>query len=557
MQVAIAERIADSVHVARTLARAGVLRPSRPDRVARALVGLHRWGRTLAAGYLGCAARYPSAPAIVDERGTLSFEAVDRRTNALARGLAAHGIGEGQAVAIMCRNHRGFVEASVACSKLGANALYLNTAFAAPQVTEVVRREDPAAIVYDQEFAPTVEEACAGRRAFAAWTDDGPPAPHASLEDVIAAGDDSPLAPPSAPGRVVILTSGTTGAPKGANRASPSSLGPAASLLSRIPLQAREPTMIAAPLFHAWGFAHLILGTALASTLILRRRFDPLDTLRTVSEHRATALVVVPVMLQRILELDAEVVRRYDTSSLRVIASSGSALPGPLAERVMDTFGEKLYNLYGSTEVAWATIATPEELRAAPGTAGRPPRGTVVRILDSDWHELPRGRSGRIFVGNELLFEGYTGGEDKLRCGSLMSTGDLGHFDAEGRLFVDGRDDDMIVSGGENVFPSEVENLLAGVPGVREVAVVGVPDAEFGERLRAYVALEDGASLSEDELKGHVRSSLATFKVPREIVFVDALPRNATGKVVKRELQGDLPGAPRSSRSSERGSHQP
>jgi fatty-acyl-CoA synthase len=360
---------------------------------------------------------------------------------------------------------------------------------------------------------------------------------HPSLEDLIAAGDESNVVPPSAPGRTVILTSGTTGTPKGANRASPGSLDPAAALLSRIPLHAREPTVIAAPLFHAWGFAHLFLGQALASTIVLRRRFDPEETLRVIAASRATALVVVPVMLQRILELPQECIRGHDLDALRVIAVSGSALPGPLATRVMDTFGDKLYNLYGSTEVAWATIATPEDLRAAPGTAGRPPRGTTVRILDEDWHELAPRQTGRIFVGNEMLFEGYTGGGDKVRFGTLMSTGVVGHFDVEGRLFIDGRDDDMIVSGGENVFPAEVEDLIAGVPGVREVAVVGVPDEEFGQRLRAFVALENGAGLTEQDLKDQVKSNLAGYKVPRSVTFVDELPRNATGKILKRELQ--------------------
>jgi fatty-acyl-CoA synthase len=402
----------------------------------------------------------------------------------------------------------------------------------------VVQREDPVALIYDQEFADAVEDARGGRCSFVAWADDPANAPHPSLEELITAGDASGLNPPPAPGKTVILTSGTTGPPKGANRASPSSLSPAAALLSRIPLKARETTVIAAPLFHAWGFAHFFLSLPLASTLVLRRRFEPEDTLQAIAEHRATALIVVPVMLQRILELGDEVFRRYDVSSLRVIAASGSALPGPLATRVMDRFGDKLYNLYGSTEVAWASIATPEDLRAAPGTAGRPPRGTVVKLLDGDWHEVPGGRSGRIFVGNEMLFEGYTGGGDKVRFGSLMATGDVGHFDSDGRLFVDGRDDDMIVSGGENVFPSEVEDLLASVPGVREVAVVGVPDEQFGQRLRAYVALDDGASLTEQELKDRVHSNLAAFKVPRDVVFVDALPRNATGKVMKTELEG-------------------
>jgi fatty-acyl-CoA synthase len=528
--------IADKLHVVRTLVGAGVVAPSRPDRTARALLGLHRFGPTLAAGYISAAARYPSAPAIVDELGELTFEQVHRRTNALAHGLRRHAIREGEGVAIMCRNHRGFIEASVACSKLGAHGLYLNTSFAGPQITAVLEREDPVAVIYDQEFAGLIEDACAGRRAFVAWRDDPRELPHPSLEDLIASGDESSVAPPAAPGRSVILTSGTTGTPKGANRASPSSLEPAASLLSKIPLHSREPTMIAAPLFHAWGFAHLYLSTALSSTLVLRRRFDPEGTLRAIAEQRATALIVVPVMLQRILELARETIDRYDVSSLRVIAASGSALPGPLAARVMDTFGDKLYNLYGSTEVAWATIATPEDLRAASGTAGRPPRGTVVKILDEDWHEQPAGQTGRIFVGNEMLFEGYTGGEDKVRFGTLMSTGDVGHFDAGGRLFIDGRDDDMIVSGGENVFPIEVEDLVASMPGVREVAVIGVPDEEFGQRLAAFVALENGALLSEQDLKDHVKSNLAGYKVPRSITFVDELPRTATGKILKREL---------------------
>jgi len=528
--------IADSVHVVNTFARAGVLSPSRPDRALRALVGLHRWGPTLVAGYLGAAARYPHAPAVIDELGTVTFADVERRTNALARGLAGHGLRAGDSVAIMCRNHRGFVEASVACSKLGAHALYLNTAFAGPQVTEVVKREDPAAIIYDQEFWPVISTALSGRLGLTAFCDAPAESEHPVLEQLMTQHSARPLAPPAEPGRTVILTSGTTGTPKGAKRASPGSLGPAAALLSAIPLHARETTMIAAPLFHSWGFAHMVLSTALSSTLILRRHFDPGDVLQAVAEHGATALVVVPVMLQRILELGPEAIGEVPPASLRVIAASGSALPGPLAHRVMDVFGDTLYNLYGSTEVAWATIATPGDLRAAPGTAGRPPRGTVVRILSDDCRDLPAECSGRIFVGSEMLFEGYTGGGDKARIGSLMATGDVGHFDSDGRLFVDGRDDDMIVSGGENAFPSEVEDLLAGVPGVSEAAVIGVPDEEFGQRMRAFVVLEPGISLTELELKDLVRANLARYKVPREVVFVEGLPRNETGKVLKRAL---------------------
>jgi fatty-acyl-CoA synthase len=523
--------------MASAFARAGVLRPSRPDRAVRALVGLHRWGPTLAAGYIGAAALYPSADAVIDERGAVTFAELEGQSNGLARGLAGYGIGEGDRVGIMCRNHRWFVLSSVACAKLGAHAIYLNTSFAGPQVAEVVQREQPNSIVFDEEFASVVEPAAAGRPSFRGWTENQVPGLPGTLDELMHTRSPEPLAPPSQPGRTIILTSGTTGSPKGANRASPGSLGPAAALLEAIPLHAREKTVISAPLFHSWGFAHMFLSTALSSTLVLRRRFDPQDALRTIEHERATALIVVPVMLQRMLELPSETLAAFDTSTLRVIAASGSALPGPLATRVMDALGDKLYNLYGSTEVAWASIASPADLRAAPGTAGRPPRGTVVKILDEHSQVLPAERTGRIFVGSEMLFEGYTGGEDKARVGSLMSTGDVGHFDSAGRLFVDGRDDDMIVSGGENVFPAEVEDLLSGAPGVSEVAVIGVGDEEFGQRLQAYVVAQPGADLSEAELKEYVRANLARYKVPREIVFVDELPRNATGKIVKRSLR--------------------
>jgi acyl-CoA synthetase (AMP-forming)/AMP-acid ligase II len=424
--------------------------------------------------------------------------------------------------------------------KLGTTALYLNTAFAGPQITDVVKREDPKALIYDQEFAGLTAEAGKRRKRFLAWTDSDSadvPAKDLRLEDLIAAGDRSDPVPPDNPGRIVILTSGTTGTPKGAHRKQPESLDPVAGLFSKIPLRAGERTMIAAPMFHSWGMAHFSIGLALGSTMVLRRRFDPEDTIATTARYACQALVVVPVMLQRMLELPPETIARYDLSHLRVIAASGSALPGELALKVMDRFGDVLYNLYGSTEVAWATIATPEDLRAAPGTAGRPPRGTVVKIVDEHGAEVPQGETGRIFVGNEMVFEGYTGGGNKQVLEGLMSSGDVGHFDADGRLFVDGRDDEMIVSGGENVFPREVEDLLADRDDIQEVAVVGVPDEDFGQRLRAFVVPVPGAEPTGDELKDHVKRNLARFKVPREIVFLDELPRNATGKVLKRELQ--------------------
>jgi acyl-CoA synthetase (AMP-forming)/AMP-acid ligase II len=530
--------------VLKSLLDTGMFEPARPDRLVHSLSALRRWGATSAGAYTGAAARYPDRAALIDERGWLTFKQLHLRTNALARELRKAGISEGDGVAIMCRNHRGFIEATVACSKLGAGALYLNTAFAGPQITDVLKRENPVAVVYDEEFSGLVGDGAADRIRFVAWNepraageavsaDDAVP----TLEQLIARGDDADLTPPAEKGRVVILTSGTTGTPKGAQRQQSDSIEPAAALFSKIPLKARETTVIAAPMFHSWGYAHFLLSLPLLSTLVLRRKFDPEETLKAISQHGASALVVVPVMLQRIMALPPETIARYDVRCLKVIAVSGSAFPGDLATHAMDTFGDIVYNLYGSTEVAWATIATPEDLRAAPGTAGRPPLGTVVKLLDEQGREVAPGEVGRIFVANEFMFEGYTDGGNKEIVGGMMRTGDVGRLDAQGRLFVDGRDDEMIVSGGENVFPREVEDLLADHEQIADVAVVGVEDAEFGQRLKAFVVPRNGNGLTQEAVQDYVKANLARFKVPREVVFVKELPRNATGKVLKRELR--------------------
>jgi fatty-acyl-CoA synthase len=532
-----AEQLTAKVKTLKILAEAGVIRPMRPSRLVRAAETLLRWGPTPAGAYRVSAVRRASKPAVIDERGTLTFAEVQRRTNALANALGERGIAPGDSVALMCRNHRGIVEATIALSKLGAHALYLNTMFAAPQVTAVCEREQPKAIIYDSDLAEVVADAAQGRKRFVAWVEEGDRPEDPSLEQLIADGDPTEPAPPPVKSRVIILTSGTTGTPKGAKRSQPKSLQPAAAMFSRIPMRAEQRILVAAPLFHTWGLGNFQLGMALGSALILRRRFDPEGTLAAIQEHRAEVLIVVPVMLQRILELPDEVLDRYDTRSLKIIASSGSALPGPLATRVMDRFGDILYNLYGSTEVSWATIATPKDLRDAPGTAGKPPFGTVVRLYDEEGREVPQGKSGRIFVGNDLLFEGYTSGAGKDVIDGLMATGDIGHFDSEGRLFIDGRDDEMIVSGGENVFPREVEDLLSHHDDIEEVAVIGVDDEEFGQRLRAFVVRREGATLDEDEVKAYVKRNLASFKVPRDVIFLEELPRNATGKVLKRVLR--------------------
>ncbi len=530
----VRQSVSDAVFEAKVLREAGVVGLVRPDKAAKVATTFLRWGASPATGVATAAHKYPHETMLIDERGSLSFERVHRRSNALAHAFAAMGIGPGDGIGVMCRNHRGFIETTLAAAKLGASALYLNTMFAGPQLVEVMRREGPKALVYDEEFAGLLDEVDGGIARIVAWTDGDPAEP--TLEALIAANDDSNLKPPPDNPRFVILTSGTTGTPKGAQRSSPDGLLAMAALIDKIPYRARDTMVIAAPLFHSWGFFHFVMSLPTASTMVLRRRFDPEETLGAVQANRAQVLAVVPVMVQRILRLPEQTLASYDLSSLRITSASGSALPGELATAWMDRFGDNVYNLYGSTEVSWASVATPEDLRAAPGTAGRPPRGTVVRLYDEAGKEVPNGEVGRIFVGNEMTFEGYTGGGGKESIDGLLSSGDVGHFDSDGRLFIDGRDDEMIVSGGENVFPREVEDLLADHGDVVEVAVIGVDDAEFGQRLKAFVVTTAEAEVSEEELRAHIKANLASYKAPREIEFLEELPRNATGKVLKREL---------------------
>ncbi|TCO46543.1 AMP-binding protein [Actinocrispum wychmicini] len=524
------------VSVAKVLVKAGVLTAARPDKTVRQLAALGRWGATVVGGYGASAARAPHDLAYQDERSQRTFAEVEERTNRLAHALKSYQVGPGSRVALMCRNHGAMIESMIACGKLGADVVLMNTGLAANQIAEVIRLHTPAVLMADDEFGRLGQFVPAHVPRIRTW----PETEHCdvrTVEDLIAEGSPDRLAPPGRAGRIVVLTSGTTGSPKGARRPTPRGLGDAAAVLSRIPLRVGEKMLVSAPLFHTWGLAAMQLGTALRATLVLQRRFDPQSALRAIVDHKCTSMFAVPIMLQRMMDLPDSLRERYDTSSLRVVASSGSALPGRLVDHFMDSFGDVLYNLYGSTEVSWATIADPADLRAARTTAGHPPFGTRIGILDSQGISVPPGSTGRIFVGNDMLFEGYTDGGQLALRHTLMDTGDRGYLDADGRLFVDGRDDEMIVSGGENVFPRPVEDILAALPQVREAAVVGVPDIEYGQRLAAYIVLRPGSRLDADSVRTYVHQRLARFAVPRDVVFVETLPRNATGKVLKRVLE--------------------
>jgi acyl-CoA synthetase (AMP-forming)/AMP-acid ligase II len=507
--------------VLNTLARRRMLTPGRPDRIFKQLYTLRTWGYSLAGELRSAAARYPRRVAVIDEWRSITYEKLVRRTDRVGRALQTTlGIGPGDRVGILCRNHGGMIELMIAVTALGADPVLVNTGLSGNQLAAVAEQQKLRLLCHDPEYASTASSVPAQVELLSL----------SMMDELIAGVPVVPLPKPPRDGRTIVLTSGTTGTPKGAQRPVPPGLLPLASVISRIPIESGERMFISAPLFHTWGLAALQMAFGLGGTVVLQRRFEPRQTLDLIVQSGVTSLFVVPVMLQRLLEIDPV------STSLRVVAASGSALSGGLATRFMNAYGDILYNLYGSTEASWASIATPDELRFAPGTAGRPPYGTEVAILDPAGNPVPNGEVGRIFVGNDMLFDGYTSGASKEMRGGLLATGDLGHLNRMGLLFVDGREDDMIISGGENVFPLEVEDLLGRLPQIRECTVIGVPDDEFGQRLAAYVVLQPEAWLDAGSVREYVRSHLARFCVPRDVVFMDILPRNATGKVVPRLL---------------------
>ncbi|MER7504385.1 AMP-binding protein [Nonomuraea pusilla] len=501
-----------------TYTRNGLLSPEPPAVLARVVEAYRRYGVTLATGLAVGAARWPGRAAVIDDGGTATFAELDGRAAALAAALHdRYGLGEGRTAAVLWRNDRGFVEAVAAVSRLGADLLLLNTGLAAPVLRDVLRREGVDVLLADPGLPPV----------------DFPGARAGDLGALAAAGGPGPPAP-RRPGRLVLLTSGTTGVPKGAGRRL--SLlplaGPFTSMLATVPLRSGEPVLVAPPLFHGLGLLWYAAALVLGCPVVLMRRFDPHAVLAALDRHRAGALVAVPSMLRRLSAL-----RPRPLPHLRAVVSGGSALPPGLAAAFMDAYGDVLYNLYGSTEAGWVTLATPADLRSAPGTVGRPTRGAVVRVAGPGGREAALGETGPLYVGGGLTFSGYTGGGDGAdTLDGLLATGDVGHRDERGLLFVDGRADDMIVSGGENVFPQEVEDVISRLPGVADAAVVGVPDEEYGQRLAAYVVPAPGAALAAEELKRAVKAELGGFKAPRDVVFVEEVPRNQTGKVDRSRL---------------------
>ena len=530
--------------VMKTLREAGAVSPKSPLAVARALPWLIGRGPSLGIVSQMNAVVLEHKIAIFDRNGSVSWAELDLRANRAANALRDLGLRGNDRVALLLRNGREIIEVCLGAQKLGIVACPLNTWAKPKELQKTIENADARVLVYDTAHAEQVEKAALeGVSLFHVGDDAAAVAASRPLEEMLASSSDSP--PPAftrdrGSAKIVIHTSGTTGTPKGAQRnASAAGMGALANLLDVVPYRRDDIVYCPAPLFHSFGLASFVLSAALGATMVLPEKFDPEDSLRLIQEHRATAASFVPVMIKRILALPEEARARYDLSSLRVVMASGSAMSPGLRDAAMDLFGEVLYDLYGSTEIGWVTIATPQAMRERPTTVGQPVRGIELAVFSPDDEKLGPNEVGELYIKSDILFEGYTSGDSKDERDGYMSIGDVGRIDGDGYLFIEGRADDMVIVGGENVYPIEIEAAIEAIDGVDEAAVVGVADEEYGEVLAAFVV----GRASKTTITKVCKEELASFKVPRRIEKVDELPRTSTGKVVKRELVAGLAGA--------------
>ena len=521
----------------RRLFGAGAMSPLTPVALGSALPWLIGRGPSLGILLQMNALTLGKKIAIHDRDGSITWRELDRLANQLAHAYERAGIKGGDKIALLLRNGREMAAVALGAQKTGVVACPLNTWAKKKELKAVTANVAPALLVYDTAHSDQVKSLETGEVQLVHVGNDDKALPGSlPFDDFLRGSSTRPPAPLTrdrGSAKIVIQTSGTTGTPKGAARdASAAGMGALANLLGHVPYRRDDTVVCPAPLFHSFGLATFTFATALGATLVLPEKFDPEGTLALIDKHKATVASLVPVMMRRIVSLDDDVKEKYDLSSLRIVMASGSALSHDLKKEATKLFGEVLYDLYGSTEIGWVAIARPQDIATKPKSVGRPVDGIDVAVFAPDGKKLPAGEIGELYIKSDVLFEGYTSGETKDSRDGYMSIGDLGKLDEEGFLYIESRSDDMVIVGGENIYPIEVEEVIESIPGVTEVTVFGVPDDEYGHVLVAFVV----GSTTEEAVRSVCSEELASFKVPRKVRIVDELPRTSTGKVLKREL---------------------
>jgi fatty-acyl-CoA synthase len=495
------------------------------------------------------AAAHPEREAIVE----YASDGVRRMTwgemvatgNRLGNALIARGVTSGSRVAMMLPNCIEMLVAQQTLARLGATAVQIGYRLKPAEIAYILDNAAPVATIVHADYLAAMREARAAGKggALIACGGDITGNDVVDWDDALAAA--SPELPPRTPrgdgAGMIVYTSGTTGKPKGANRSyRKTGLESVADMVLRVGMRADDRHLVVCPLYHSMAPAFVAILMAMGATMVLLDPFEPETCLEVIQRERVTCSLMVPTMLIRIAALPAETLAKYDTSSMRWVMSGAAPLTTEAARRFMDRLGPILWNFYGATETGLVTLAGPSDHLARPGTIGRALRGNEIRLLDDRGEPVPIGGVGELYARNPTLISGYHGNPDATRSSQrngFFSVGDCGRVDADGYYFLESRKTDMVISGGVNIYPREIEDHLSTHPSILEAAVIGVPDPEWGETLRAFVVLRDGARLTEPEVIEFCRKELADFKRPRKVTFMAELPRNPTGKILKRELR--------------------
>ena len=514
--------------------RAGFVSTEGGPRAALALApNLARYWFTTAREVEQGAAAAPDRIALIDDTGVLTYRQLRDDSRSLAKWLLAlkeeRGLDELR-IGVMARNGRGIILPLAAKGYAGAHIFLLNIGSSPEQLAGIFAENDINVLFIDDEFADRLPANTDGITIVRAHEDGGE---GLSIGQVVRRDVDRQLPRWPKHGNLVLMSSGTTGIPKGIVRPEPRMPFVVAGYLEAIPWRAGDTVQLTASIFHTWGWSALQVALATRSTIVTRRIFDPEACFRDIQKYRCDGLISSPIFFKQMLDLEES----YDTSSLRYLASAGNAVTPSLLRHTTERFGPILANIYGSTELALAAAASPEQMQADPTTVGKIPPGTVLKLYDDHGNEVQTGETGRIFLHNETALRGYTNpATEMVEIDGLVEMGDLGYLDDRGCLHVQSRNDDMIIVGGENVHPQSVVEVLEDMPGVGEVYAHGVDDEQMFKRIAVWVV--KSADITADAVRDWVRAHLADHSIPRDVHFVDELPRNAVGKVVPRFLPG-------------------
>ncbi len=498
-------------------------------------------------GVANHAKRDPHRTALVMNDRTITYGELHRQTNGLAEAFLEIGIEPDSRISVLMHNTPDILKIWTAAGKIAVTPIALNYRFRADEIAYIVNDSKSKALIHAPEFQEVVEEA---KPKFdlssLIYARPGPPdAPRTfDLDALLSKEADVPPRVKSGVHGVasaLTYTSGTTGRPKGSLRSSQNRLNTLLGYAYTFESHYDDTHLVAGPLYHSAPFGWAAYCLVLGNTVVIMPRFDARDFLRLVQEHRVNTTFVVPTMLNRIVNLPEEIKNQYDTSSLRVITVAAESFPFPLKKKVIEFFGEgKLFEFYGGTEISCVTYLRPEDQLKKAGSCGKPAMGSDIKLLDENKNEVPVGEVGILYVKSPFLLDEYYRNPEATQANyhdGYFTVGDMARVDEDGYYYIVDRAVDMIISGGVNIYPAEIEEVLYRHPDVFDGAIIGVPDPEWGEKVVAYVMLKPGAKAGEEEIIDYLAQNLASYKKPREVVFVDELPYSPSGKLLKRVLR--------------------